>query len=301
MLIVCRGSIFCARFKSNKTYTMSSIATYVGNERLKGGDVNSVMITYGAKNQEKIQNLRCDIVSCKFLYVDREGSVDFAAPFVGDITLAAGKRIFLNDGTTGEPSLTFANAPTTGISLSGGSSINVSIAGVQTSQFTNAGLTTDSLTTQTITTTSGDLSLNPSGPNIDFNGKNLLNVGTITLNPYVYDVISIPNITSSSLTVFSILTIGTMTNQTQLIKLRIVGANATTNQVYTYNASIRVKNLSGTVSSILYDITRSFESSLSAVVVSLSTSGSNLLIRVAPGTTNTIKWVAVANLVVQSF
>jgi len=280
---------------------MSSISSYRTNERLPGGDVNTVMLTYGTKDKQQIQNLRCDIVSCRFLYVDREGTVDLAAPFSGDITLAAGKRIFLSDGLEAKPYLTFSNAPSTGIWLSDGPAINVSIDGQQTSKFTNVGITSDSITTNNITTSSGDLSLNPSGPNIDFNGKNLLNVGTVTLNPFVYEVLSVPNITSTSLTVFTVLSIGSLVNQSQHIRLRIVGSNATTLQTYTYTASVRLKNLAGTITSQLYDITRSFESSLSGVVITLTSSGNNILVRVSPGTTNTIRWVAVANLVVQSF
>jgi hypothetical protein len=201
----------------------------------------------------------------------------------------ATKGITAPDGTVIAPSIAFAADPSTGMWRSGTGQIGFSSVGVQSLIVSTSALETSA----PITTPGGqNLVLEPSGPNIDCTGHNLINVGSIPTNPNYYQVIAPSVLTTTTATPAAIYNVSTMSNYGYTLRTDIVAVDDTDS---TSTASIFItgaaKNIGGTVT-VSANVTygTSIDADLAGVSVSHVVSGTTIAVTATGLASTTIKW-----------
>lgn len=147
-----------------------------------------------------------------------------------------------------------------------------------------------------ISTISGDLILNPTGNNIDFSGKNLINYGSITSNPNRFDVIGVNVITTSAVPT-NILNIA-LNLAAYTVQLDVVATSGVNSTIFSF--IIFARNPTGMPN---YTVIKKYEElipSMLNVNVSFAVS-SNMLHVVGIGNSDTINWLAGSTLTRQLY
>ncbi len=265
-------------------------------------DLNRIIIVYDELGNKKIQNLVGDIVSAGTLHVSGNamfnGNVDFSKGFSSDITLNAGTTLNLSDGSSIKPSINFGTGATK--LYTNGTNLTIE-NGVQSTLINSNGLTTQAIYSNTISTTSGDLSLAPIGANINFNNKNLLNVGSIIVNPYAYKIIAPNTVTTSSPGFSTLFVINTSAQQALYAEVKLIAANINNSKSGTITVSVKIQNIGGVVTYVAFNKISSLDTGLTSATNDFQVSGSNVNVRVNAGTGNTVNWFGTADVIVQDF
>lgn len=156
-----------------------------------------------------------------------------------------GGMVGLDDGANTAPSLYFLNETQLGLYRPSAGTL----------AWTNgldpiATATIDSFAVNHELSTAGgnDLSINPGGPNVDFNGKNLINVGAVLTSPNYFQVVSAVPVSTPDATPTPVLDINTITDAAYTAQCTITGISLVDNSS---TASISIvasfKNIGGTV------------------------------------------------------
>jgi hypothetical protein len=206
-------------------------------------------------------------------------------PLMTPIDLANG--IKLPDGTAAEPSARFTNALSTGLFLPAANTMGISAAGVQQATVGPTGL---SITTQI--TSPGDLVINPTGANVDFSGKNLVNVGSITPNPNAYDVIAGGVLQTVDATPLAVLNFPTVPGMVYLCDARVSLGVAATGDSGCIIATARVENYGGVITINAIETTRNYDNPLAAAVVAYVQNGTTIDLQCTGIAATNIKWFA---------
>lgn len=183
-------------------------------------------------------------VACNELYVSGN---TWLGPLQTALSFDSG--IALPDGALGNPSLRFINWPQTGIYSPAANSFSLvsnatTIATVTPSAFSLSA---------PLTTSAGDLFLNPAGANVDFGGKNIVNVGSISTNPRAYDVIADGVLTTIDATPLAVLTIPTISNAVYNAKTTVSTLIPATGDAATFTVEVRFKNIAGVLTITVID------------------------------------------------
>lgn len=197
------------------------------------------------------------------------------------------------DGNPAAPGINFSSDLTSGIYRTP-SAVGLTHNGVSVAEFGN-----NLSINGPISTPSGDLILNPTGNNIDFSGKNLVNFGTIVANPNRFDVVG-TTVTTTDNTPVSALNI-TLDNAGYLCQLDVVGSSDIQVSVY-FSVILSITNYPTAVIPN-YKILKKIEdipAGLTGADISIMSNHNQIQIMVT-GTSNTIKWLAGCTLTRQLF
>lgn len=263
-------------------------------------EINKILITKVSGGKVIVLGIKAPHISAQTAYVqdsiNLQGKVNIAQGFLGSSSLP--------DGNENEPSLAFKSNPTIGICknyngisiVSGGASLmDVNNSGVSF----HVPINFDNLKVNQISTTTGDLIINPAGANIDFQGKNLINVGSVTSNVNYY-TISQTNIVTVNNSPTIIFSIPVNNNSTGAINYDIInGDNA--NNTGNYTGNVRYKNISGVVGiSLSYNTGKFVDPLLDNTFIAIGVVTNNIVFY-ANGLLNTnIKWSGIANVNTQT-
>lgn len=202
----------------------------------------SIYATSAPGGKPQINGVTAPRLATDILYV--EDCIITDAPFKRPINAVSG--IILPDGTITAPAITFATEPNTGLYKNAPGEVTFVTAGTPSLRAT----TTTTTTAPELTTFGGaSLSINPAGPDIDFNGKNLVNVGAIVTDPNKIPISSGTPVDTVDDTPTTIATLTTDTNASYSFDMVISCISTFDNSS---SASIRMfakgKNIAGTVS-----------------------------------------------------
>jgi len=216
------------------------------------------------------------------LYLADPGDVYIYGNVLTPLNLSAG--VSFGDGSAANPTIAFSSDKTSGYYLNAINQLGVSVNGTAVAAFGLTGLTS----------IGRDLVINSATSNIDFSGKNIVNVGNYQPNPNWYDVTG--NQVSTTNTVpTTILTIPTQTGSVYTIS-STVSASEATGGSGSYLLALRAQNIAGllTLSSNI-NYTTSLTSGISATSVTASVSGTSVILQ-AVGIAGNMKWFATASV-----
>jgi hypothetical protein len=275
---------------------------YVSNRETPGGDVNNIAIVYSNSigGQQRIQNLSADVMSCKYFTIEPGGAVSIPGITSGNVIIGDGFSLSLPNGASDNLAAKFTTSPNTGIYLSTG--INIQYNGNPAINITDTNTTiSNNLIVPQIITNSGNLSLNPNGPAIDFNGKNLINVGGIQPNPYAYKIIAPATIITSSATNYTLLSIGISPNTGMQVNVNIIGIDSTAISSISFSQTLKIMNNAGTITYLTFDKITAEDPSLFNATLSYTPASNALLVQINPGISTTTKWFGTADVILQAF
>ena len=201
------------------------------------------------------------------------------------------------DGTITNPSIAFTNEPDLGFARLPTGELIIVKGGVIVASFDPVGLTIEAITSAT-----GDLLISAAGNNIDFDGKNLINVGSITSAAFFYDVVSTVIVTTTTAVPTLIIMVGTILNTGYELRIVVSAVDVTDGtSTATFSRKLKAKNISGVVTiSVATDVIATRDVALAATNISLTVSGANVNIN-AIGTLDTIKWSAACEVLKTPF
>lgn len=211
-------------------------------------------------------------------------------PLQTAITLDNG--ISLPDGTAAAPSARFTNSTNTGLFLAGASSMGLTAGGVQQAAVGTSGL---SITTQL--TAPADLVINPTGPNVDFSGKNLVNVGSITPNPNVYDVIAGGVLLTTNASPLPLLSILTDTNAVYMVDTRVSYGIGATGASGVAIVTARIENYGGVLTLNTVETTKNYDVALATATVTYAINGLSVDVLCTGIAATNIKWFGKSSVV----
>jgi hypothetical protein len=189
------------------------------------------------------------------------------------------------NGSAVSPSVSFVGDPTSGYYLASPGVLGISSGGNSVAAFGPTGLTS----------VSGDLVINSASSNIDFSGKNLVNVGGIAVSDNAYDVIAPTQITTTNTTPTILITIPLAAAAYTITTY--VTATTLTNAMGGYTSSVVVKNVGGVVTiGNQIAVANSIEADLNGSSINYTSSGTNLLVQVI-GISGTVKWFGASKIV----
>lgn len=194
---------------------------------------------------------------------------------------AAGiEGLTFNNGTALAPTLAFAGDTSSGYYLAAPALLGVSISGAPVAAFSTNGLTS----------IGGDLKISSATTNIDFNGKNLINVGGIATNPNSYEVLPGAQVVTTNNTQTTLITMPTVSNAMYTIVATVTAAESG-GAMGSFQLSIVVKNIAGVITlGSAYNRDKSIDALLSTCNILYSSSSSNILLNVIGVNAATIKW-----------
>lgn len=192
------------------------------------------------------------------------------------------------DGTAARPSITFTSDTTTGIYYSP-TSVNFTASGVKKM---SVGPTSVNFSTQLTTDGGADLVLNPSGSNVDFSGKNLINYAGISQNANRYDVIAPATVTTLDATPAVLYNIPTVINSAYLLSTDVVATNITDgSSIATFTLNSMIKNIAGVITiTPPLNVTTSTNVTLDGATIDHLSSGANITVTITGKLATTIKW-----------
>lgn len=209
-------------------------------------------------------------------------------------------RLLVGNGTLDAPALAFASEPSLGLFRSAPRTVSIVSGGVRAMDITDAGVAFNvpvtfsggsmpSLNVDTITS-NGDLSINPAGANVDFNGKNLLNIGGIATNQYKYTAAGLPVSTADD-TPTAVYSLGIDTNTVMYFTYTVMGANVTTGAALIYSSEMHVTNIADIVTINYQWVTKRSGALTGQVSVDAAVDGTSIAFTVIgqPGTN--MKWI----------
>ncbi len=195
----------------------------------------------------------------------------------------------LNDGSLLTPSLYFLNETELGLyrPADGVLAFTDGVVPIAT-----ASAATFSVNQEISTEGGNDLSIRPGGPNVDFNGKNLINIGAIITNPNYFQIVSAAPVTTPDATPTSIASFTTDTDCVYTIRADISGISLVDS---TSAASISLfasgKNIGGTVTVAASALTTTIvDPALTGVGAGLTVSGTDIQLSVVGLAGITIRW-----------
>ena len=189
------------------------------------------------------------------------------------------------NGSAASPSITFVGDSTSGYYLASAGVLGVSSGGNSVAAFGPTGLTS----------TSGDLVINSASSNIDFSGKNLVNVGSIAVSDNAYEIVAPTQITTTNTTPTTLITIPLAAAAYTITTY--VTASTSTNAMGGYTSSVVAKNVGGVVTiGSQIAVANSIEPDLNGSSITYVVSGTNVLVRVV-GISGTVKWFGAAKIV----
>lgn len=217
----------------------------------------------------------CTDLRCTNLWVD-----SIKTPVTGGGTFS--------DGTVLLPGIAFTDQLSTGIYRPGSGQVGISGSGTSIVLFSSGGI---ELQSGAVTTSAGDLVINPAGSNVDFSGKNLINVGGIFTNPNRYEVIG-AQVTTLDATPTVILTIPTVSAAyTALVDVAVASGTSSGS----YSVRLQIKN-TGVATVNTMSIDRRFDAPINAAVLTVNTSGTDVRIIATGIAVTTIKWFSAATV-----
>lgn len=269
-------------------------------------EINDILITRNINGVIKVVGIKADHISSQSLYIQNTTNMQGVVNAPGGL---AGSTP-MQDGDVNTPSLTFKSDPTTGLYknpsgisiVSGGSSLmDINPDGIVFHAPIDLSATSfTTLSANEITTDSGNLSLNPAGNSIDFNGKNIINIGSVAMNPHYYTVVGAEIITTNT-TPVTIVNIPTVNNTVGLISYDLISINGENNDTASYRGGARYKNIGGvTTLSALSGESKFADISLADSDVQINMSGINLMVQCVGLLNKNIKWSGAAHVNVQS-
>jgi len=255
--------------------------------------VGAIPTFIDSNNEPRVSNFRCNKISTNELYVDTQ--IILNGEITSDLNISG--RLFIGDGSISDPAISFLNNRELGLYRSNVEEISFVSNSTSLLQINPTNVRSNvPISTLEIITPGGDLSLNPTAGNIDCNGKNLINVGSIVQNTNYYNILSDPVITNDDVPT-NIFSIPTLNNNNYYIRVIISYANIT-DSTSTGNIEnvFKAKNLNS-VLTLTDNISTSsaIDSSLNDVGISRVVSGNNILIDVI-GNFDTIEWYCVAEI-----
>jgi hypothetical protein len=244
-------------------------------------------ITY-ASGQPSVSAVVAPRLSCDSLYVS--GDMYLYGSVQTPLNLAAGVSGFeFNNGSASAPTVSFVGDPTSGFYLASTGNIGVSSGGVATAAFGPTGLTSLG---------GADLVINSSSSNVNFSGKNLINVGSISSNPNWFDSAPMTQVVTTDATPTTLLSIPTATGAAYTLQAEVTAANSTSGTCGSFFASSRAWNVGGTLQiSSQYNTITSLDASLASASIAYGTSGTNITLVVTGVVSNTVKWFGVVRVV----
>lgn len=197
----------------------------------------------------------------------------------------------LDNGTSTAPSLYFTAENDLGMYRPAAGTIAFTDGGVPIA----AGTTTTFQVNNQLSTAGGnDLSILPGGPNVDFNGRNLINVGAIIANPNYFQIVSAAPVTTPNATPTPVVSFATAIDTAYAVRAEITGISLVD---ATSTASISLfakgKNIGGVVSVTAATLTTVItDAPLDGVSAQLTVSGINIDVAVIGLGGINIKWSA---------
>ncbi len=213
--------------------------------------------------------------------------------------LRSEKGIQFADGTSSMPIITFESDTNTGFYRAGDGRVGMTSDGTVAMVMGGGAIQVH----QPITTNSGDLTINPAGNNVDFSGKNLINVGNIASNTNRYEVIT-PAIVTTNDNVDTLLYNISMTNNSTYLINTDVTCTSTTDMSSSavFKILCKAKNLGGVVSvNAILESNYAIDNPLNGIVVNHSASGTNVAVNVTGLAATTIKWFGASVITRQLF
>lgn len=213
----------------------------------------------------------------------------------GRVIAGGGGRSGLPDGTELQPSLYFINEPELGLWRPSSGVIGLTDG---LNPIANASATTFSVNNELSTIGGNDLSILPGGPNVNFNGKNLINVGAIIVNPNYFQAITDTPITTSDATPTGIIDIATTSDAAYTVRTEISGISVTdSNSVCSITMFASFKNIGGTVSALTPKLQSVItDAPLAGVSASLIVSGITVQVAVIGLAGTNIRWSGGSNV-----
>jgi hypothetical protein len=153
---------------------MSLVDTTSDQNTIMPEELFQVFGTSAPAGDKRINSTKTSKVSTGKLYCT--GPTYLYGPVKTPLILERGLKF--GNGSAAEPSISFDNDPDTGFYLANSNQVGVAAGGVPVFIVDVNSATVPN----TITTQSGDLILDPVGPNIDLTGHTLINVGGITVS-----------------------------------------------------------------------------------------------------------------------
>lgn len=201
----------------------------------------------------------------------------------------------LADGTQLAPSLYFVTEPELGIWKPAVGTIGLT-DGVN--PIAEASASSFRVNNELGTLGGNNLSINPGGPNVDFNGKNLINVGAIILNPNYFQAISpVPVVTPNAAPV-ALINVVTTTDHAYTIRAEITGISIVDNTSVAGISILAVfKNIGGTVTALVPKLTTTIsDAPLNGATATVIVSGATASVAVIGIAGVNIKWFAGGNV-----
>lgn len=255
---------------------------------LTPAEIASIYATSTKSGDRQVNGIAVHRVSCAILYVD--SSVFLKAPF--NTVIVANAGISLADGSLNAPSIRFSSDPTLGLFRSAPGVITFTNGGIPTAELSPTSL---AIANELTTLGGGDLSLNPAGPNIDFNGKNLINVGSTTSNPNKYEFSSVAHVTTSDDTPTAIAVIPTSTNASYSIICQASCVSTVDNtSTGAFRLFFKAKNIGGTVTidNVATILDSILDNPINTALIEAVASGTNININGIGLAGITIRWYA---------
>ena len=154
-----------------------------------------------------------------------------------------------------------------------------------------------------VTTPPGEnLVLNPSGPSVDFSGKNIVNVGSVTTDPN-YETIVAPAVESTNPVPIIGATLPTTADVAYTIRAEVAMVNVTDNtSTGSFVAMTRGKNIGGTVTVVqpYVSITASKDIPVQPAQISFGVSGTEIVLNIT-GTSDLLRWKIALTVTKQEF
>lgn len=213
---------------------------------------------------------------------------------------STGAQVTVPSGTLTTPSLSFNSNPGLGFYQSAPNTVSVVSNGVSAVDISDTGVAFNvpvtfsggsmpTLNVDEITST-GDLSINPAGANIDFNGKNLLNVGGIVLNQYKYTAAGTVTVTTNN-TPTDLYLLGIDTNSVMYFTYTVIGANPVNGDAIVYSADIHATNIANTVTLNYQWVSKRAGVLNTTASVAHSVTGTSIKFTVTGLAATTMKWM----------
>jgi hypothetical protein len=203
----------------------------------------------------------------------------------------ATKGVLIPNGTLQNPSIQFINSPSSGLYKSGGN-ISIASGGTTVAQFSPsvAQIHAPNLSVaSTITTPSGDLILQPAGSNIDIAGRNLVNVGSVIVNPNKYEITPASGIITVGQVQGVVVDILTLQNTVYLLCTNVVCTTQTGDSA-TFTVNAKCKNLNGVISLVNAVSTTIIDPALNGVAVDYTIVGGSVHVVCSGISLQTIQW-----------
>jgi len=171
-----------------------------------------------------------------------------------------------------------------------GNGVGVAVNGSNVAEFVSTGL---SVNNEISTPGGADLSLNPSGPNIDCNGKTLINVSGLSANANKYDILVSSPITVVGATTSTLAVANTSAGFNYIAEVTCNIADITNNSsMGVLRATCSFKNIGGVVSiNNILNIITELDATLVGCAISFAVSGQNVNIRITGVAGRTTKWM----------